>query len=271
MSVAQTGKPVKIAWLTPVILHEAASFMKMQQAEGGTWLDTLFDKLREDFGDNAEFIVIHPMQSVREVWRFERGNVEYVLMPRRKYGYKDNFGKEVAQIADILNEVQPDLLHIHGTEEFYGLVSDRVSCNSVISLQGFRDDIWRCYFTDISMNEYIWLNLKARKTAFIREISYYKRMVQIEKQVLAQNRYYIGRTQYDRMHSTGRNPRATYFGDCHDILREAFYKERWKLEETLPFSIHTTMTERPYKGILLLIQAVDILRRRYPQVKMFVA
>jgi glycosyltransferase involved in cell wall biosynthesis len=269
--MADPASPLTIAWLTPVILKEAAEASGSRQAEGGTWLDTLFDQLRLELGSEARFHVFYPSQQVSEVKRYEVGNATYYLMPRRKYGYRDDFRKEVADLAKLLQGIQPDLLHIHGTEEFYGLVASEVSCPSVVSLQGFRDDIWRCYFGDITPWEYIWLHVKARRFSFFRELSYYRKMVEVEKKIFAKTRYYIGRTHYDRMHSLGRNPEGIYFGDCHDILRPAFYERRWAIEQTLPYSIHTTMTERPYKGLFLLIEGVRILKKTYPQVKMFVA
>jgi len=71
-------------------------------------------------------------------------------------GWREN-GNGLVKCREVVNEWEPDLIHIHGTEEAYGLLTARglVKCPAVISLQGLLGPCseWYHYFGNRSLVE----------------------------------------------------------------------------------------------------------------------
>ncbi|WNJ19758.1 glycosyltransferase [Pontibacter sp. G13] len=263
---------IKIAWTTNAMLLGAANHLNKQQAQTGTWLDTLFNQIRKEFAGKAKFYAIHGTEAVKQVVRYEEDDVVYILYPRKKYSFLSDFKHEIDSLEVLMREIEPDLVHIHGTEDFYGLIAERMpELNIVASLQGIREQIDRMYFAEMSKWEYIWRNIRKAKINWFHLLVYRSKMVKVEQRILRKINFFIGRTDFDRAHSLGRNPKATYFGDCHDILRPDFLTHKWDVKNAEPFTIHTTLSANPFKGIFLMLETVKILALQFPQVKLRIA
>lgn len=263
--------PLKIAWANNALLKDIAEFLQISEVHRGNWQDTLLHAMRNIYHHDTAFYVIYCTPYVKELTKFNANNIEYFLIPKRKYAFRDEFSHEVSNLEDILREIQPDIFHIHGTEGFYGLVSLKWEGKTLITLQGIREQIYRSFFSDISKWNYIKWHLTTRKFKRLINLRLIKKMTEIELKVLNNNKYFIGRTDFDKYHSTLRHKDAVYFGNCHDILRGEFYLTDWDISTSEPHTIHVTLSEATYKGIFLLIDAIEVLKYHYPMVKLNVA
>jgi glycosyltransferase involved in cell wall biosynthesis len=158
----------------------------------------------------------------------------------------------------IVEKFQPDLIHVHGTEGFYGLLGGQVEKALVISLQGILSEYAKVYWGSIPW----W-----RRPLFPREMLLHSRMRQNasrETGIIRQNRYFTGRTHWDQATLLRINPDAEYFSDGARLLRPDFYGPKWSLESSVRCRLYTTVTARPYKGTDTLIESLDLIRRKYP-------
>lgn len=64
-------------------------------------------------------------------------------------------------------------------------------------------------------------------------------------------------------------PQSAYHFN-NETLRDEFYTGEWSLDSCEPHSIFCSQAHVPLKGLHLLLQALVIVRKRYPDVKLYV-
>lgn len=178
---------------------------------------------------------------------------------------------------DLINDWKPDLIHIHGTESAYGLLTARnlIKCPTVISLQGLVGPCseWYHYFGNNSLLNILqmhrFLEFPAMRGLWMGFWNF-RKMAKREREIISGNRFFIGRTEWDRAYINAVNPSARYF-QCGEILREAFFRKRWDIGQVKRHRIIFTNAGHPRKGIEVLLKAVEYLRPDYPNIQVFVA
>ena len=118
--------------------------------------------------------------------------------------------KIVSEMLRIIEDVKPDVIHIHGTEKCYGLVSEFVRDIPVaISIQGFASACADGFFSGISeetvrRNESLATRLK--RQSVMREYRRFVRQTEKEKNILSRTNYIFGRTDWDKEMTGKMNP-----------------------------------------------------------------
>lgn len=93
----------------------------------------------------------------------------------------------------------------------------------------------------------------------------------VEHQILCENSYFFGRTDFDKSHVLMRNPNATYFVG-EELLRSVFYANEgtWDINKIERHSIFMPSGFNPIKGMHLAIQAVGILKKFFSKIKLYI-
>lgn len=184
--------------------------------------------------------------------------------------------KDLDACAALVRERTPDLVHIHGTERFYGLLAARklIQTPCVISLQGLLGPYREVFFGDLSAAEiykaHRLVEIVARR-GLLRMYSDYGRASRYEREILAGAESFMGRTDWDRAHLRSVNSTASYY-HAGEILRSAFAEERWYLSRCERHTVlFTKLGRAPYRGTELLLKAMRIVRREYPDMKLRLA
>lgn len=173
--------------------------------------------------------------------------------------------KMLPAMLNVVKFVHPDLIHIHGTEERFGMIQDYVKDIPIVfSIQGIVSPYKEKYFSGFSKDFIKKHEGLFEKLRGLSELKFYKDFeirVQREKKYLQKARYIIGRTFWDKTVTGLFNSQRLYFiGD--EILRSDFYqfvwnKERWNESLTLV----STISPGPYKGIETLLKTAFILKQ----------
>ncbi len=174
--------------------------------------------------------------------------------------------KALEKIAQVVSSYNPDIIHVHGTEGFLGLVYRlKLKIPVVYSIQGLLAPYLEKFYSGIpasfiSSHESLFLKLRGLSSA----LEYHKMKIKAEREIeyLKHAQYIIGRTFWDKNIPLFFNPQAQYFvGD--EILRSPFYHSVWnksKLGNKL--RIVSTISSGPsYKGFETLLQAASIMKR----------
>ena len=191
---------------------------------------------------------------------------------------KSPIDNSLRECRRVIEEWKPDLLHIHGTEASYGLLTARrmVSVPAVISLQGLIGPYseWYRYFGNSSILDIVkmhrLLEIPALRGHWIR---FYRirKMAKREREIIAGNRFFMGRTSWDHAYIRALNPSARYFHGG-ELLREAFWHCQWKLEEVRRHRIiFTNAGGYPRKGTEMLLEAVKLLKSDFPDIRVAIA
>jgi glycosyltransferase involved in cell wall biosynthesis len=177
--------------------------------------------------------------------------------------------KDEQMYLDIINKVQPDIIHIHGTENSFGCIINKTNIPVVVSIQGIVTVIAQKFNTGIEpkylgIRKYnLRLGLKnlLLQHTFKSEIPLFKKMKKRELKNFQFTKYIIGRTAWDRRVTTVLAPSAKYY-HCEEILREKYYEERWiKPVKCNKFIIHSTSKSSALKGFETICAALHELNK----------
>jgi len=166
-----------------------------------------------------------------------------------------------------IDSFEPDLIHVHGSEGPFGLLSELVDLPVLISLQGLLVVCSRFSLTGIPLAEVLRdvTSLEFAKGRGLVHDSWKMRIAaQRELTILKSCRYFVGRTEWDRSVLSVVNPDAHYY-HADEVLRPDFYGHRWETVPDSPFVVYTTGGMAPYKGLVNLIEAVALLRESVRQ------
>lgn len=261
---------MRILWITNLPLTEAQEhiFHTIQAKEG--WLVQLSQRLSRM--TDIDMVVASRTNGLRQEMDFEINQIHHYCFP-------DNYtidGSVMEQYWNrIYDAVQPDVVHIHGTECAHSayFVKACPQAKTMVSIQGMASVISRYYFGGIpqkDLEKYTTLYNRYRGNTIRKG---YQRMVEMgerEKFILSHVKYAIGRTEWDKTHVLNINPDIHYFVG-NETMRPLFYENTWDPEKCVPHTIFVTQGGVPYKGFHKMLEALAIVKNSFPDVKLRVA
>lgn len=164
--------------------------------------------------------------------------------------------KKMLEVVKLFN---PDVIHVFGSEQKYGLIAGVTDIPIVLHIQGF---LGQCYnallppsvsyetlLSHCSFLEKIKLSINFRM---------WDQIVYSEKEILKRNTNYIGRTTWDKRIISVIHPNCNYYNGG-EILRNTFYDSG---ERILPqkLIIVSILSDVAYKGIDMLLKTAKILK-----------
>lgn len=274
-AVKRTSTPrIRVLWFVqsrpPAVLRHLGIAPNPGPA---SWIDSLRSVL-SSFPGELELIVASP--GVQCYAPFSEGGTTFVNLPiagpsesRSRRVVHNWIGSlratqnlPVARAA--VAAFAPDLIHVHGTEHGYGLVAGHAGVPAVVSLQGLLGAYVHTYFAGLGLKDVVALTLDRSFVRGASELHNYAHMrarAHRERVIIAQNRYFVGRTEWDRAFLSGLQPNAVYY-HCDEIMRPVFYDAPRKVDSAVPgFSIFSTSSSMIFKGTERLLDAVAILKR----------
>ena len=168
---------------------------------------------------------------------------------------------DVNFFKQIINEVNPDVIHIHGTESPFGLIQKFSSIPTVISIQGNITVYELKFFAGIPLIEILkYSSIKERLffNSYINDFKFFKKMAEREKEIFKISKNFIGRTKWDRRITKVLSPNAKYFHN-DEILRDVFYDGKWQNKLNGTLNLFTTNGPNIWKGIETLIHCAYLL------------
>lgn len=185
--------------------------------------------------------------------------------------------KGLAACSELVSDMKPDVIHIHGTESAFGLLSARgvVQYPVLISLQGLLGPCsqWHNFFGDHYVREILrmhrWEELPTMRGLWKGYFDI-KRKAKRETEIISKNKCFMGRTEWDRAYIRSINPSA-YYHHGGEILRNEFWQDQWSINGIKRHSIIFTNAAHPRKGTLILLDAFMLLKPLYPDIQIGIA
>lgn len=264
---------MKILWFTNSIMPAIYRHLKDARSSSGPWMETLAAQIADH--PDIELTIVTAFAGLPDL-NFKADNVHYRVVGLKKKLFHWTVGNEgLTKCATIVKETQPDLVHIHGTELQYGLLSAHKLINvpTIISIQGLIGPCSNHILGSLSLlqvTKQSKLMELIRGTSLTHQYFQYKKRGVREKEIIRKNKSFFGRTSWDKAHIATTNPVATYY-NCGEILRTPFSKNKWKLDRCQKYSIIFTNVSGPLKGVDILIDAISILRKKFPRIKLRLA
>lgn len=169
--------------------------------------------------------------------------------------------EDIDAFVKIINDVKPDLIHVHGTEFSFGLIQKITNIPTVISMQGIITVYRYKFFPKITFLDVVrgarFKNLLFFRTAINTYFRFGKARDR-EIDIFKHTNNLIGRTAWDRRVSRVLAPQAKYFHN-DEILRDSFYTAEWQCTPITQLNLLTINGPDIYKGIETLIFCAHLL------------
>jgi glycosyltransferase involved in cell wall biosynthesis len=260
---------MKILWFTNT---PCSAIEKLgEHLNSGGWLRSLEEELKKI--PEIELAICYYTYQKHEFFEF-KGNAFYPVLKKgrknkivrlinRIIPSRDYDKIEVQELLNVINIFKPDLIHIHGTEDNFGLVQYYTKIPAVISIQGILSSYSEKYFVGIPFHiasDYEGKLLKILASGLRLTYNQFKRNTRREQKMLAAAKFIIGRTDWDKRVASILSPQCQYFVG-NEILRPAFYSNQWckkRFSDTL--KIVTISGDAMYKGFEVILSSAKILR-----------
>lgn len=247
---------------------------KMENAcfSAASWVEALINEL--NLKNNVELHVAYPnyggVKSENKI-----GHVNYYAFPHIKNIYKvDRYATIV--LEEIIKKIDPDVIHVCGTEYPYCLESVTAANQTgklskvLVMIQGLCSRIAEHYCETIPN--------RIQYTFTIRDLLRMDNILQQKRKMEKRGENEIaalslvenvgGRTEWDYTCTEIINSNRRYF-HVGESLRKEFYTGQWTIEQCEKHSIFVSQCSYTIKGFHLLIDAVNILQRKYPDIKVY--
>ena len=275
---------MRVLWVVNLLFPEAKASLTGKEENvcgSGGWLQASADMLAAN--SDVELAVACVNGLVGDLFRYEGKKIVYYVVPEGKGNVR--FNKEyVPYWRRIFDDFLPDIVHLHGTELPHGLGLLEAmpgSIRSVVSIQGLISQIWK-YYTDgmtsrdilasVTLRDIVYDMVRPRKlsgTLYTKKKNF-KIKGRIEPLIFAKANAAIGRTRWDKANVLAMNPSIKYY-HCDETLRDAFYEGRWCYDNCEPHTIFLSQAFYPFKGLHMLLKAMPLVMRSYPDAKVYVA
>lgn len=243
---------------------------------GGGWLNALSEEL-----GRCEGVELHiAFYWGKPLSPFEEGGITY--HPVLRSGSSSKLGRylhrvraqfssasddaEVSRCVEVVQQVKPDLIHIHGSEENFGLIAEQVKdIPIVLSIQGLLNPIRLKAFAGFPLHDCIVhesllqrLMMEGAAAGARRSRLSAKR----EQRIFRAVRHVIGRTEWDRRCSLALAPGRHYY-KVDELLRGAFSVHEWhsRQAEDSVYRLVTTISNGLYKGVESLLRVATVLQQ----------
>lgn len=260
---------MKVLWFsnTPALGEEQVNL----KVTGGGWIKAL-DQALQDVVD-LHIAFHYPKASAP----FKSGSSHYYPVTVKNWKLRlirDNLTNRVydreflEHYLNLINEIRPDIIHIHGTESPFGCLIGKTDIPVVLSIQG-NINVYTHKYTSGLGSGYLKINkfdISQGLASFLFAKNFssgydkFKKMARIEARNLSDCQFVIGRTEWDKRITSVLAPRAKYFhGD--ELLRDGFYSSAWSKKRTSDLIIHSTSGNSYFKGFETICQSLNELNK----------
>lgn len=265
---------MKVLWLCNLVVYGFENEFGIPRSVYGGWINGMLEMLKNT---DVEIALCMPIidrirlrDGVLNGTRYYTFNCDYDACE-----YEESGELMTERFVEIINDYYPDVIHIWGTEYLHSLsmIEAAKRCNlvnrTVVYIQGLISELAKVALNGVP-EEYA--SIKSKGALSLHEqVKNYERRGMLEKEVIKKSRWVIGRTDWDRANVFWMNQKVGYC-QCGEVLRPSFYEvSRWKKKKRDVFYIFMTQGTYPVKGIHFVVQAIAILSKCIPNIKLEIA
>lgn len=266
---------MKILWLSVNNgLYKATSKIG-KGYNGGGWVSSLQKLIISNHNNKLALAYITNEQLNKEqqentiYYPIYESHKAYIQKFKEYYGgyKKKNSKKYLIQIKQIIQDFQPDIIHLFGLENPLAIIIRNTSVPIVIHLQGLLAPYDNAFFP-VNFNKSSFLiPFSIREWVFRNGYIFAKNNIHVrgekELSLLKKVEYVMGRTDWDYQMSSLLAPQTKYF-HVDEVLRDSFYENagKWKYPESNTFYITSTISNTVYKGLDTVLKTAKLLKEQ---------
>lgn len=265
-------KKYKILWLCNL------SFTNEMLTSTGGWLQPLAEMLQESGKVNIYNVTSGEVNDVQV--NVCHGIHQWILPHNKNRFHSQIASRKICEaVQQIVEDIQPDLVHIWGTESIWVSIYAQgfIKAKTFVDIQGILSSSYYYYYGGLSFIEVLktislkeifmpWTSLPYLKYSF-------KRRGKVEIDCLKRFQYISYQSDWVKRQISWINPEVDFL-KTKIILRKAFYKaEPWKYKSAsdAPKIFSTASGAISYKGFHILLRSIGLLKERYPHIQLRIA
>ncbi len=277
---------MRVLWLCNIMLPAFAKKHGYEYTNREGWLSGMYERIVRE-GDTQQEAgeassrglllgVCFPVGPELGNFREEQDGVTF-------YGFQENLNAPEVydeslgiRFREILDEFQPDLIHIFGTEFPHTLAMIRAYGKperTLLGIQGLCSAIGEEYMAQLP--ELIQMQRtfrdRYREDSLVQQQEKFRKRGEYETEAIRLSGHITGRTQFDRNAVKKINPDAMYHF-MNETMRSNFYtEESWDLGSAKPHTIFMAQGDYPLKGLHFVLEALPEILEKYPDAHLYVA
>lgn len=241
---------------------------------GGGWISSLEKEIKKN--NDIKLGICFYSRNEKQARKDEQNGIIYYIQPRPQktlyYNLITILGKDresselhekiaIPPLLEIVKDFNPDIIHVFGSENIYGLLAKYVDIPLILHIQGILSPSFNAFLPPfISWKDYIGQsNSFFVKFRLLSEKISWRRNGLTERRMFKYVKYFMGRTEWDRRLLSLFNSQARYY-HCDEMLRDAFYQ--LNIKRTIPEKpvFVTTISSQLYKGFDVVLKTAKLLK-----------
>ena len=261
---------MRVLWIINMVLPNVAEALHMKTSFSGSWLVDYAHKLAGD--PNIELATMTYANVKKDMDVMACGMRNFIFAGGGKRLLYDH-PQTQKDCMKVLREFQPDVIHIHGTEYAIGAAMVRLKPDVpvLLTIQGILSRISDEYYGGLSFRERLkvltWKSVLKCKTPFFSKLLFQRNAVR-ERYVLKNVKHVTGRTDWDKSVMLGINDQLIYHRFYYNVGEPFYYAPKWDIDKICRHTIYTGAATYTLKGLHMLIRAVAIVKKHYPDVSL---
>lgn len=259
---------MRILWLSNRV------FSEHDYGVTGTWLGALADCLAQS--GEVELANIG-LGSAPEFTRQDFGPIKQWVVPAGSKLNHDGLPTldTVSAIIRAVDEFDPDIVHVWGTESFWGLLTARkiLARRAVLETQGLKFAIAKVYSGNLTFREQIsstGLKEIIRRTTAYHVRKKFEKWGRFEREMISGHRFITVQTDWLEAQVQQYSGSAQIFRN-EFMLRDLFYSSAAWSYSGSPTIFCTAAYSAPFKGLHVAVRAVAVLKKRIPTIQLRIA
>lgn len=262
---------MKVLWITNVVLPEAKAKLGEKTDPMGSWLFKLSNEISKK--EDIQLVIASPHKGMSSNVIIRGEKIEYYVFGWQN---KESFKVKYSILYDLIFATKPDVVHIFGTEQEHSYICSEVCKENgipcILQIQGLTSVIYKHYFSGLNCKQINMVTLRdfLKNDNIKQQAKKFELKGIFEKKTIRNVKYLLGRTTWDKACTSQINANARYFS-CNEILRDSFYNNKWKLENCERNTIYVSQGYYPIKGLHFLLDALQIVKKTFPDIKVKVS
>lgn len=260
---------MKILWIANMLLPDAADYLGVKTGSSGTWMVNLSNELAKSCEIELAIACVYG----NKFKDFKVNNIRYFCLPGNGKTMLF-YSKKLIKYWDIVEEsFNPDIVHFHGTEYSHGISYLRKYKHKkkVLTIQGIIEKTSTNHWGGLPLSvllKYRTLNEIFHFNGMIERKIIARKNVKYEYEIIKSMQYVTGRTDWDKFYMMSVNPNAKYYRCYYDLREEFYHASKWDINNINRNVIYaSTSGQVPMKGGHIVIEALNLVRRIIPDVK----
>ena len=264
---------MKVLWVTNLPIAHLREMLKLPLGQSGGWMETSYDALKEAYDMKLGVATIYGGTEL--LHDAADGNDFYAVPTQQVIGeYNPKDENNLSQWRGVIHDFKPDIIQIWGTEYSMGLCAQYASKGipSVVYIQGLVSMIAKHCMDGISLKEQIvnasFYEVWKRKCLW-QQKKKFEKSADIEKEILSNANAVIVESDWCGGICSMIAPQIKVYKSDLPI-NPVFSSIEWNYEKVEKNSIFTVSGGYPVKGHHILFEALFIVKKRYPNVKLYI-